>query len=210
MDEEKKDFDIEEQDIPDEEKKKPETLEGMVYCWAQAFISAVVGVILLFTFVFRLIGVNGPSMQNTLFTGDRLLVLNAMFCDFKAGDIVVINDYNAPLNDTLVKRIIATGGQTIDIAAGTVYVDGVALDEPYTKGVTEANEGLTFPLTLEEDEVFVMGDHRDHSTDSRSSRLGPIKEGYLQGKALFLLTPGENPDTETTDWSRVGSVYRSK
>ena len=207
MDEEKKDINIEEQDA--EEKKEPETLEGMIYCWAQAFISAVVGVILLFTFVFRLIGVNGPSMQNTLFTGDRLLVLNALFCDFKAGDIVVINDYNAPLNDTLVKRIIATGGQTIDIDAGVVYVDGVALDEPYTKGLTEANEGLTFPLTLAEDEVFVMGDHRDHSTDSRSSRLGPVKEGYLQGKALLLLTPGENPDTETTDWSRVGSVYRN-
>lgn len=213
MDEEKRDIDIEEQDTPveEEQKKEPETLEGMVYCWAQAFISAVVGVVLLFTFVFRLIGVNGPSMQNTLFTGDRLLVLNALFCDFKAGDIVVINDYNAPLNDTLVKRIIATGGQTIDIDSysGTVYVDGVALDEPYTKGLTQANEGLTFPLTLEEDEVFVMGDHRDHSTDSRSSRLGPVKEGYLQGKALFLLVPGENPDTETTDWSRIGSVYRN-
>lgn len=191
-----------------ESGKEPETLEGMIYCWAQALVAAVVGVVLLFTFAFRLIGVNGPSMQDTLFTGDRLLVLNAIFCDFQPGDVVVINDYNAALSDTLVKRIIAVGGQTIDIdsASGAVYVDGQALDEPYVKGFTQANEGLTFPITLAEDEVFVMGDHRDHSTDSRSSRLGAVKEGYLQGKALLLLAPGKNPDTGETGWGRIGLV----
>ena len=95
-------------DIPaaePEKRKEPETLEGMLYCWAQALITAVVGVVLLFTFGLRLIGVSGPSMQDTLYTGDRLLVLNAAYCDFKAGDVVVINDYNAQLSDTLVKRI---------------------------------------------------------------------------------------------------------
>ena len=209
MEKEKKNLEIEVQDIKNPDaNKEPETLEGMVYCWAQALIAAVVGVVLLFTFGFRLIGVNGSSMQDTLYTGDRLLVLNAMFCDFKAGDVVVINDYNAALNDTLVKRIIAVGGQTVDIDSftGTVYVDGVALDEPYTKGITQASDGTAFPLTLEEDEVFVMGDHRDHSTDSRSSRLGPVKEGYLQGKALLLLTPGKNPDTDEREWGRIGPI----
>lgn len=193
---------------PEEDGPKKEPLENLVYCWAQALITAVVGVVLLFTFAFRLIGVNGPSMQDTLYTGDRLLVLNAMFCDFKAGDVVVINDYNAELDDTLVKRIIAVGGQTVDIdsATGTVYVDGAALNEPYVKGVTRAADGTQFPLTLEEDEVFVMGDHRDHSTDSRSSMLGAVKEGYLQGKALFLLSPGKNPETDKSDWGRVGPV----
>lgn len=189
-------------------EKEPESLESLVYCWAQALTAAVVGVVLLFTFAFRLIGVNGPSMQDTLYTGDRLLVLNAMFCDFKPGDVVVINDYNAELSDTLVKRIIAVGGQTVDIdsATGTVYVDGAALDEPYIKGLTQSYDGTEFPLTLAEDEVFVMGDHRDHSTDSRSSRLGPVKEGYLQGKALLLLSPGKNPETGKSDWGRVGPV----
>lgn len=191
-----------------EAKKEPETLEGMLYCWAQALITAVVGVVLLFTFAFRLIGVSGPSMQDTLYTGDRLLVLNAAFCDFQPGDVVVINNYNADLSDTLIKRIIAVGGQTIDIdlASSTVYVDGQPLDEPYVKGFTDTIEGTRFPLTLAEDEVFVMGDHRDHSTDSRSARLGPVKEGYLQGKAVLLLLPGTNPDLGAREWDRIGLV----
>ena len=191
-----------------EAKKEPETLEGMLYCWAQALITAVVGVVLLFTFAFRLIGVSGPSMQDTLYTGDRLLVLNAAFCDFQPGDVVVINNYNADLSDTLIKRIIAVGGQTIDIdlASSTVYVDGQPLDEPYVKGFTDTIEGTRFPLTLAEDEVFVMGDHRDYSTDSRSARLGPVKEGYLQGKAVLLLLPGTNPDLGAREWDRIGLV----
>lgn len=191
-----------------EEEKEPETLEGMIYCWAQALITAVVGVVLLFTFAFRLIGVSGPSMQDTLYTGDRLLVLNAAFCDFQPGDVVVINNYNADLSDTLIKRIIAVGGQTVDIdlASSTVYVDGQPLDEPYVKGFTDTIEGTRFPLTLAEDEVFVMGDHRDHSTDSRSARLGPVKEGYLQGKAVLLLLPGTNPDLGAREWDRIGLV----
>ena len=143
----------------------------------------------------RLIGVSGPSMQDTLYTGDRLLVLNAAYCDFKAGDVVVINDYNAELSDTLVKRIIAVGGQTVDIdfSTGTVYVDGQELDEPYIKEPTYTTDGTVFPLTLAEDEALVMGDNRNHSTDS-------------QGKAVFLLMPGRTPDTDKSDWSRVGVV----
>lgn len=181
-------------------------LEGILYCWAQALIAAVATVVLLFTFGVRLIGVSGPSMQDTLYTGDQLLVLNAMFCNFQAGDVVVINDYNAQLDETLVKRIVAVGGQTVDIdfSAGVVYVDGEALDEPYIKEPTYSDEGTAFPLTLAEDEVFVMGDNRNHSTDSRDTRLGPVKVGYLQGKALLLLMPGKTPDTDKTDWSRLG------
>ncbi len=191
-----------------EEEKESETLEGMIYCWAQALITAVVSVVLLFTFAVRLIGVSGPSMQDTLYTGDRLLVLNAAYCDFKAGDVVVINDYNAELSDTLVKRIIAVGGQTVDIdfSTGTVYVDGQELDEPYIKEPTYTTDGTVFPLTLAEDEVLVMGDNRNHSTDSRSPKLGPVKRGYLQGKAVLLLMPGRTPDTDKSDWSRVGVV----
>ena len=147
-------------------------------------------------------------MQDTLYTGDRILVLNSMFCDFQPGDVVVVNAYNAQLDDTLVKRIIAVGGQTVDIdfVTGTVYVDGVALDEPYIKEPTYTTDGTTFPLTLAEDEVFIMGDNRNHSTDSRSIQLGPVKEGYIQGKAVFLLFPGVTPDTGERDWSRIGLI----
>ena len=192
-----------------ETEKKKDSLESTLYCWAQAVVTAVVGVILIFTFGVRLISVSGPSMQDTLYTGDRLLVLNAMYCNFKAGDVVVINDYNAELDDTLVKRIVAVGGQTVDVdvTTGTVYVDGAALDEPYIKEPTYTPEGVSFPLTLAEDEVFVMGDNRNHSTDSRDTRLGPVKQGYLQGKALLLLTPGETPDTGKSDWGRIGVVH---
>ena len=194
--------------VGEAEKKRQETVESWLCCWAQAIVTAVVSVVLLFTFGVRLISVSGPSMQNTLYTGDRLLILNAMFCDFKAGDVVVVNDYNAELDDTLVKRIVAVGGQTVDIdfLSGTVYVDGQALDEPYVKEPTYTSGGLSFPLKLAEDEVFVMGDNRNHSTDSRDTRLGPVKEGYLQGKALLLLTPGVTPDTGRTEWGRVGLV----
>ncbi len=191
--------------------KEPESTESVLYCWAQALVTAVVGVVLLFTFGVRLISVNGPSMQDTLYTGDELLVLNAMFCDFKAGDVVVINDFNAetPLNETLVKRIVAVGGQSVDIDfyEGVVYVDGVAVDEPYAKEPTWSAAGMEFPITLAEDEVFVMGDNRNHSSDSRDSRLGPVKEGYLQGKAVFLLIPGRTPDTGRADWSRLGMLH---
>ena len=189
-------------------ERRAERLEDCVYDWARSLIAAVVGVVLLFTFLARLIGVSGPSMQDTLYTGDRLLVLNAMFCDFQPGDVVVVNAYNAQLDDTLIKRVIAVGGQTVDIdfVTGTVYVDGVPLDEPYVKEPTYTADGISFPLTLAEDEMFIMGDNRNHSTDSRSVQLGPVKEGYIQGKALFLLFPGVTPDTQTRDWGRIGLI----
>ena len=213
MSEEKRELDQTgaEEETAEEEKtaeKQPDRLENSIYDWARSLITAVVGVVLLFTFLARLIGVSGPSMQDTLYTGDRILVLNAMFCDFQPGDVVVVNDYNAQLDDALVKRIIAVGGQTVDIdfVTGTVYVDGEPLDEPYIKEPTYTTDGTTFPLTLAEDEVFIMGDNRNHSTDSRSTQLGPVKEGYIQGKAILLLFPGETPDTEKRDWSRIGFI----
>jgi len=171
-------------------------------------VAAVVGVVLLFTFVVRLIGVSGPSMQDTFYTNDRVLVLNSLFCDFEPGDVVIVDAYNAELDDTIVKRIIAVGGQTVDIDffTGTVYVDGTALDEPYTKEPTYTAEGIQFPVTLKENEVFVMGDNRNHSTDSRSYRLGPVDEQYIQGKAVFLLFPGKTPYTEKLDFSRIGLI----
>ena len=214
MEEEEKNTELEESAQEGEDTaggKEPETLENLIYCWAQALTGAVVGVVLLFTFAVRLIGVSGPSMQGTLCTGDRLLVLNAMFCDFKAGDVVVINDYNAELSDTLVKRIVATGGQTVDIdpLTGAVSVDGRMLAESYVKEPYYYDYGgrsIDFPVTLEEDEVFVLGDNRNHSTDSRSVMLGPVKVGYLQGKALLLIVPGETPDTQKRDWGRIGPL----
>lgn len=213
MSEENKEFETGlDQERMDEEQasasKRADALENTIYEWARCLVSAVVGVVLLFVFVVRLIGVSGGSMQNTLYTGDRLLVLNSLFCNFEQGDIVVVNAYNADLDETIIKRIIAVGGQTIDIdfASGIVFVDGEPLDEPYVKELTYTTDGTQFPLTLAEDEYFVMGDNRNRSTDSRSFQLGPVKEDYIQGEAFFLLIPGKSADTDKMDWSRFGFI----
>lgn len=210
MSEEKKELAAAQQTEPENQQpaQEKETLETTVYEWGRCLIAAVVTVVLMFTFCFRLVGVSGGSMQNTLYTGDRLVVLNSIFCDFEPGDIVVADAYNALLSDTIVKRIIAVEGQTVDIDffTGTVYVDGAALDEPYIKEPTLTTDGTAFPLTLGEGEVFLMGDNRNHSTDSRSYTLGPVKEDYLQGEAVFLLVPGKTPETEKMDFSRIGLI----
>lgn len=191
-----------------DEAPEKESLEQTVYDWGRSLVAAVVSIVLIFTFLVRLVGVKGPSMQDTFYTNDRLVVLNAMFCDFQPGDVVIVDAYNSQLDDTIVKRIIAVGGQTVDIDffSGTVFVDGVALEEPYIKERTYTAEGLQFPVTLAEDEVFVMGDNRNHSTDSRSPALGPVKVGYLQGEVIFLLLPGKTPETEKMDFKRIGLV----
>ncbi len=195
-----------EQEVSD----RADTLENTIYEWARCLVSAVVGVVLMFVFVVRMIGVSGGSMQNTLYSGDRLLMLNSLFCTYEQGDIVVINAYNADLDDTIIKRIIAVGGKNttvdIDFEQGIVYVDGEPLDEPYVKELTYTTDGTQFPVTLEEDEVFVMGDNRNKSTDSRSFLLGPVKKDYIQGKTFFLLVPGKSEDTGKMDWSRFGFI----
>lgn len=214
MSEEKKEFELTEAVENEEvleaggEELESDRLENTVYDWARSLISAVVAVVLLFTFCIRMVGVSGGSMQNTLYTGDRVIMLNSMFCDYEQGDIVVINAYNAMLSETIIKRVVAVGGQTVDIDfnSGIVYVDGVALDEPYVKEPTYTTGGTEFPLTLAEDEVFVMGDNRNGSTDSRSSMLGPVKVDYVQGKAVFLLIPGKTAETESLDFSRIGFI----
>ena len=108
-------------------------------------------------------------------------------------DIVVTCQPNdsASIEDTLVKRIIATEGQVVDIDfnEGVVYVDGVALDEPYTNTPTNEREGFTGPVTVPEGYVFVMGDNRNGSTDSRDSRIGLIDERQILGKVVLRVFP---------------------
>lgn len=208
----KKERELEKLDLPEElgeeQEEQDEGIVTTVYDWARSLLAAVVGVVLLFTFVARMIGVSGGSMENTLYSGDRVIILNPIFCDYQAGDVVVADAYNAMLDDTIIKRIVAVGGQTVDIDfyRGIVYVDGVALDEPYIKEPTFTSEGTQFPLTLAEDEVFLMGDNRNASTDSRSYTLGPVNVGYLEGEAVFLLFPGKTEGTGKRDFGRIGFI----
>ena len=169
----------------------PEKEEGRdLYEWAQALVCSVLAVVLLFTFVIRLIGVDGHSMVPTLQDGDRLLVLNAM------------------LEEPIVKRVIATEGQTVDIdfVSGAVYVDGELLEEDYINEPTYVEEGTEFPLTVPEGSIFVMGDNRNHSSDSRSSDLGTVDTRYVIGKAVFLLFPGADEATGQRDFGRIGPI----
>ena len=187
----------------------PEKEEGRdLYEWAQALVCSVLAVVLLFTFVIRLIGVDGHSMVPTLQDGDRLLVLNAMLDnDYAYGDIVVLRK-DTFLEEPIVKRVIATEGQTVDIdfVSGAVYVDGELLEEDYINEPTYVEEGTEFPLTVPEGSIFVMGDNRNHSSDSRSSDLGTVDTRYVIGKAVFLLFPGADEATGQRDFGRIGPI----
>ena len=171
----------------------PEKEEGRdLYEWAQALVCSVLAVVLLFTFVIRLIGVDGHSMVPTLQDGDRLLVLNAMLDnDYEYGDIVVLRK-DTFLEEPIVKRVIATEGQTVDI--------------DYINEPTYVEEGTEFPLTVPEGSIFVMGDNRNHSSDSRSSDLGTVDTRYVIGKAVFLLFPGADEATGQRDFGRIGPI----
>ena len=179
-----------------------------LYEWTQALVCSVLAVVLLFTFVVRLIGVDGHSMVPTLQDGDRLLVLNSLWdSDYEYGDIVVLRKESF-LEEPIVKRVIATEGQTVDIdfASGNVYVDGELLEEDYINEPTYVEEGTEFPLTVPEGSIFVMGDNRNHSSDSRSSDLGTVDTRYVIGRAVFLLFPGADEDTANRDFGRIGPI----
>ena len=153
---------------------------------------SVVAVAVAFIFCFRTVGVVGSSMYPTLHDTDRI-ILSAFETGPERGQIVVTCQPSAdPLvPDTLVKRVIATAGETVDIDfdQGIVYVDGTALDEPYVNEPTHRREDFTQPVTVPEGYVFVMGDNRNNSTDSRSESVGLIREEYILGKALFRVFP---------------------
>ena len=171
-----------------------------------SLVSALLAVALIFTFVVRLMGVDGGSMIPTLQHGDRLLVLNSLLCgDYEYGNIVIARKESFD-EKPIVKRVIATEGQTVDIdfSLGRVYVDGALLEEDYINDLTYREEGLSFPLTVPEGCVFLMGDNRNHSNDSRDSNLGPVDTRLIIGKAVWLVFPGPDYLTEQRDFSRIG------
>ncbi len=160
-----------------------------VYEFVDILVSALLVIFLVFTFLFRLVGVEGGSMEPTLQEGDRLLV-SSLHYEPEYKDIVIITQPNV-FHEPIVKRVIATGGQTVDIdfEQGIVYVDGEALSEPYVNAPTLTQEGVEFPVTVPEGYLFVMGDNRNKSTDSRSPQIGFIDERYVLGKVECRLTP---------------------
>ncbi len=179
-----------------------------VYEWIQALVCSVLTVVLLFTFGVRLIGVDGHSMVPTLQHGDRLLVLNSALCGgYERGDTVVLRKESF-LPTPIVKRVIATGGQVVDVdfSSGSVFVDGQRLQEDYVNERTYRNDGTEFPLTVPEGSVFVMGDNRNHSNDSRDARLGTVDARYIIGRAVFLAFPGPDEGTGVREYGRIGGL----
>lgn len=191
-------------------QEKKQSAGKELYEWVQALVGSVLLVVLIFTFVVRLIGVDGSSMEPTLKHGDRLLVLNSLwYDDYRYGDIVVLRK-DSFMEEPIVKRVIATEGQTVDIDfdEGIVYVDDVALEEDYINDYTYLEEGTEFPLTVPQGSVFVLGDNRNHSSDSRDSRLGTVDNRYVIGKAVFLAFPGtgEHSYAEKRTFGRIGVI----
>ena len=173
---------------PEENTKR--TLSKTVVEFISVIATSIVAIMLIFTFAFRIVGVSGPSMMNTLINGDWLIV-SAFITEPERGDIVIITQPNS-FNEPIVKRVIAVGGDTIDIDfdKATVSINGKVINEPYLGSPTTNDEhAWQYPLTLKEGQVFVMGDNRQHSSDSRSPDIGLIDENYILGQVLLRFSP---------------------
>lgn len=172
-------------------------------------IYMLIAILLVFLLLFRVIVVSGDSMYATLWDGDYLLLLsNLIYREPKQGDIVVISKKTFEEGTPIVKRVIATEGQMVDIDLrnGVVYVDDVPLTEPYTNGPTVDTAGTVFPLTVEKNCIFVLGDNRGVSKDSRSWEIGQIDKREVLGKALFRFLPGTNHGLDSRVYDRIGVV----
>ncbi len=169
----------------------------------------LVAFMLVYVLFFRMVVVEGDSMKDTLVDGDRLLLIsNLLYREPKVGDIIVASKDSFRDGENIIKRVIATEGQTVDIdfLTGTVYVDGEAIEEPYIKNLTTTPEGMDFPLTVSEGCVFVMGDNRSVSMDSRNPSIGLIDEREILGKVVLLLFPGDDGGKQERDFGRFGVI----
>lgn len=157
--------------------------DGMKYGWlkdAEKFLLLLFVVFLVFRFVIGVSFVKGDSMEPTLHSGEFVLYTRIL-PEYKNGDVVSVK---VPSGEYYVKRVIAMAGDTVDIRDGNVYVNGKVLEEPYVNGKTEKQEGaVEYPMTLEEGQVFILGDNREESTDSRT--FGVVGERQIKGKLVL-------------------------
>jgi len=190
-----------------QEKKKDKDNISIVLSYFHDIAYLLAVILIVFLLLFRVVIVSGPSMNNTLVDGDYLLLVNSLFYQNpKQGDIIVASKQSFKNGEPIIKRVIATEGQTvnIDFDTGIVYVDGKPLTEPYTTSLTTLDEGVDFPLTVAQGCVFVMGDNRGHSQDSRSPQIGQIDRRQIMGKAVFLFLPGTNKGAQNREFNRIG------
>ena len=173
------------------EQKPGSAFAREVYDWVESGIMAIVCVILIFTFAGRLVGVSGDSMLETLHDQDRLIAVSFLYKPAN-GDIVVASKPNVR-NEPLIKRVIAVGGQTVEVSreTGEVLVDGVVIHEDYIpEPLNPTNAGdMNYPIIVPEGYVFLMGDNRNHSWDSRYKGVGLIDERHILGRAVYRVMP---------------------
>ena len=175
-----------------------------IFDWLDIIVSSVIAVIIIFSFLFRVVTIKGESMENTLYENEKVIISD-LFYEPKFGDIVVIsrNRTNATQNagdtDPIIKRVIATEGQYVDIdfLEGKVYVgydlaNMTLLDEPYIKTPTNNTGDVTFPVYVDKDHIFVLGDNRNESLDSRFKEIGEdglVDTRYILGHAILRIFP---------------------
>lgn len=199
------------EDIKNKKTDEPATWQQSVLLYLHDLIYLLAVVMIVFLLLFRVVIVSGSSMYSTLWNGDWLLVTGSLlYQEPEAGDIIVASKKAFNDGEAIIKRVIATEGQTVDIdfEAGIVYVDGVALQEDYTYTPTNVQEGIIFPITIADGCIFAMGDNRNGSKDSRHPSIGMIDKREVLGKAVFLLFPGmgEDENEAKRDFDRIGVV----
>ncbi len=194
------------EEIYENDSKQSRNISSSLFDYFEVFVISIITVLVFFSLFFRVARVDGSSMNQTLKNGEPL-VISDLFYEPRQGDIIVFhlcqeNGFNQPL----VKRVIATEGQkvVIDITAQKVFVNGVELVEDYayfsSKGynlsyfnpmyVERSTDGhLKYTVTVPEGKLFVMGDNRNGSTDSRSRSVGFVDKNTVLGKALFRIAP---------------------
>ena len=181
--------------------------QNVILSYLHDLVFLLAGLLILFVLLFRIVVVSGDSMLNTLHEGDYLIVLSSsVYKNPKPGDVVVVSKDAYKDGEPLVKRIIAVSGQELDIKQGVVYVDGVAQEGEFTHAGYLGESAQSYPITVPEGYVFVLGDNRDNSTDSRSSNIGLIDEREVLGKVLIIALPAEDVNTRKRDFSRFGAV----
>jgi len=176
----------------EEKKEQKGRFSSELFSWCESLMTVLIVFVLLFTFVIRLIGVDGSSMYPTLEDHNIMLVSNFNYQP-ERGDVVILRKPGFYNDKPIVKRIIAMGGDTltIDPLTGDVSVNGTVLQEPYIAEKIKTNNmgDMAYPLTIPDGNIFVMGDNRNGSTDSRWSSLGLVDERYILGHVLSVIYP---------------------
>ena len=195
--------------IKKEKQEEKLTWQQSLMLYVHDLSGMLIAIMIVFLLIFRVIVVSGDSMYSTLVDGDYLLLLsNIFYQEPEQGDIIVASKDSYDDGAAIIKRVIATEGQIVDIdfENGIVYVDGLPLEEPYIQNLTTRAEGVLFPLIVEEGCIFVLGDNREVSKDSRHPEIGLIDTRQVLGKAIYLMLPGVDEWTETRDFNRTGAI----